>query len=271
MAHHGHVKTLRGGKPENSADYRSRSLPPRDRVGCGKMLKDIPEELLLVIAQFLGHGEQFRLCLASSRVIPHTWGVVLVCYAQALKNIQHKCESQGILTEIASDAQIDAQEKWWQCIQQRKMLMEDVRAFDENAARFELDLQDIITQERDKLNRFQATVEVLGDVMKIWSRCCTQRDQIAQMCQKFHLCVSKVFAIQVSSKIAPAESQTCVAAASAFLENNNKSLVEAPATFLSSESENFEDVGIKQEEQEESLISSEAPLVCQQLLPEEEF
>lgn len=51
-------------------------------------LSDMPEELLLTIVEYLGHGEQFNLCVASCRSIPQMWGVVLVAYSWSLKWIQ---------------------------------------------------------------------------------------------------------------------------------------------------------------------------------------
>merc|ERR1712196_216037 len=123
------------------------------------------------------------------------WGVVLISYSKSLKRIQERCEAQGILTEIASDAQIEAQEAWWQSTQQRQMMLQDDQRHRENPARFETDLDEILEMEQDKLNRFQATVGVLADVMQMWSRCCVRRDKIAQMCQSFHSCVGVVFGL----------------------------------------------------------------------------
>merc|ERR1712096_424642 len=92
-------------------------------------LGDLPEELLSITCKFLTHVEKFNLCLACNRVVPQMWGVVLVDYSQVLKHTQYRCEGQGILTEIASESQILAQEQWWECTQGRKMLEEDVRRY----------------------------------------------------------------------------------------------------------------------------------------------
>jgi hypothetical protein len=159
-------------------------------------LGDLPEELFALTASYLTHEEKFKLCLASSRVIPQMWGVVLVDYSAALKKIQDRCEAQGILTEIASESQILAQEQWWESTQARKMMEEDVRRYDDNSARFETDMEECIELERVRLNKFQATVGVLAEVMRIWSQCCAERDEIATMCQRFHNCVSTVFRLR---------------------------------------------------------------------------
>jgi len=159
-------------------------------------LGDLPEELLAITASYLTHQEKFKLCLASSRVVPQMWGVVLVDYSAALKKIQDRCEAQGILTEIASESQILAQEQWWECTQARKMMEEDVRRYDENPPRYETEMEEVVNLERERLNKFQATVGVLAEVMRIWSECCAERDEIAKMCQCFHNCVSTVFRLR---------------------------------------------------------------------------
>jgi len=153
------------------------------------------EDIFGIVIEYLTDKEKFNLCISGSRIVPHMWGVVLISYSKSLKRIQERCEAQGILTEIASDAQIEAQEQWWQSTQMRQMMLEDGQRYAENHARFETDLDDILEVEQDKLNRFQATVGVLADVMQMWSRCCARRDKIAQMCQSFHSCVGVVFGL----------------------------------------------------------------------------
>lgn len=173
-------------------------------------LGDLPEEMFTHIVSYLTLDEQFELCIGGSRCIPQFWGVTLVAYSNRLKEVQGQCESQGILTEIASESQVQAQELWWQTQQGKRMLLEDERRYRSNPVRFEMDVTDLVQQEKHALNRFQATVGVLADVMAMWSRVCTERDQMAKRTQRFHLCISKVFGLEllhpprVSSSATPA-------------------------------------------------------------------
>jgi hypothetical protein len=156
----------------------------------------IPEELLYIVNSFLTESEMFDMCVASSRQIPQWWGVTLQCYSQRMQAVQHECESQGILTEIASQAQQTAQEKWVEATQQRQMLGEDTRRQNHNIIQWDLDMEEHLEKEHELLRKFQASVGVLGDVMGMWGKTCKRRDLCAKGCSHFHIAIGTVFAIK---------------------------------------------------------------------------
>jgi hypothetical protein len=75
-------------------------------------LHDLPEEMMLEMVGFLGFSDQYNLCVACSRTIPLMWFSVLISYSTSLKHVQMETEEFGILTEIASESQINAQNEW---------------------------------------------------------------------------------------------------------------------------------------------------------------
>lgn len=203
--HHKESKIIRVGRDGKRAraERRSSSVPILESkthlVAVESIsLGDIPEELLYHITECLTNKDKFNMCIASSRIIPQMWGVTLVAYSRSLALVQEECESMGILTEIASTSQIQAQEEWWSCTQEGRMMLEDVRRYDANPARYETDVMELRDIEQKLLAKFQATVGVLKDVMAKWGDVCKHRDDISKMCQVFHVVVSSVFSLSVT-------------------------------------------------------------------------
>lgn len=189
---------------EDVGRCRSKAAVEQERTGgvrggmrcrAESILNLLPEELILITCEFLDPRSQFELCVASNRVLPHVWGVVLVSFSRQLTELQSGCEAQGILTDIASQSQLAAQEEWWQMTQERKLMLEDLPRYRQDPVRFDLEIEELLDKESALLNRFQATVDVLAEVMSTWAKLCKHRDQAAKQCQQFHAAVGRVFAI----------------------------------------------------------------------------
>ncbi|CAD7936720.1 unnamed protein product [Amoebophrya sp. A120] len=175
--------------------HQSKDLEWLDGLEQPLHLAELPEEILFLIFDYLSHKEKFYVCIASSRQLPHVWGVVLVFFSKALQGLQQQCEEQGVLTDIASTKQTDAQQEWQEAIATRRMMCEDVRRFDRNTARFELDLAELLDVENERMAKFQAAVQVLAEVMNRWSTMCRERDETARMCSGFHAAIAVTFAM----------------------------------------------------------------------------
>eukprot|EP00392_Amoebophrya_sp_AT5.2_P009218 g9246.t1 len=175
--------------------HASKDLEFFDLLDQPLQLADLPEELLYQIFEFLPHADTFRVCVASSRRLPHVWGVVLLSFSRALAEIQQQCEDCGVLTDIASSRQHSSQALWQERIAERRMMLEDARRFERNGPRYELELAELLDLENDAMAAFQAAVQVLADVMNKWSALCRERDDTAKMVAGFHAAIGVTFSM----------------------------------------------------------------------------
>lgn len=156
-------------------------------------LDNVPDEILCEICSYLPAKDLFTFCIAANRKMPQVWGVTLSTYSRDLSKAQSACEDMAILTEMATDGQQESQALWFTTVQRRRMLLEDARTFDNNRGRFEVDLDELLTQEKENLNKFEACVEVLKKTMAMWSEKGKDRDAVSTRCQQFHKSVRIVF------------------------------------------------------------------------------
>lgn len=188
-----------------SAAIRSSSVPlhqgqtalEKDLIAQALELNDLPEELVFVLVEYLSNREKFLFCLAANRQLPHVWGVVVVHFTRQFEVQQIECCDAGVLTQIAAEEKAKAGLAWRRAIESREMLQEDVRAFQRNEERHEVELDAMRENERMVVYpKFATTVKLLQQTMAMWDEQCKQRALIAAMCDGFRRALSRVFALK---------------------------------------------------------------------------
>lgn len=129
------------------------------------------------------------------------------------------------------------------------MLQEDVRRYQRNPTRWEVDLDDILLLETQKLTKFRATVSILQGIMENWCNCCLHRDKIARLCHMFHMCVCKTFSLEKSSCVNTAEvpvvvpDESSTAGAAAAPSSPETTIVAVTTVAAVKEGSNDDDLG----------------------------
>eukprot|EP00397_Hematodinium_sp_SG-2012_P008606 GEMP01008671.1.p1 GENE.GEMP01008671.1~~GEMP01008671.1.p1 ORF type:complete len:267 (+),score=21.74 GEMP01008671.1:90-890(+) len=157
-------------------------------------------DVLCGLLQYLSKEEILILCISSAKCFPQLWVAASVELNRHYVIKAVSCREVSILTEIASEGQVAIQEEVCRANEGLTMMLLDVRRFQRNEPRFEVEFHDAIAEEKNLSVKFQACVDILQEVMMSWSAACNARDEVAVFSQKFH---ARVRAIWNSKGIAP--------------------------------------------------------------------
>jgi hypothetical protein len=160
-----------------------------------------PDEMILEILQCLSIEDVASLCIATAKTNGlRTWSVAQLHFTAQLYGLMWSFSMAGMQAQAASETLVRVQGSFREQSSAREMFLEDVRLYESNQPRFELDLVTMFEAEQRANHCQQVALNMMQVAMNHWNEVADQKAVMERFVRSFTAKVGFVYGMEQAAE-----------------------------------------------------------------------